>query len=40
MKKKLGIIVLAVLLCVVLVFTFAACKKKTTEPEKGGDMVL
>ena len=34
MKKKIGIII-AILLCVVLVFTFAACKKKkTTDGDK------
>ena len=35
MKKKLGII-LAILLCVVLVFTFAACKKDKNNENKGG----
>jgi len=32
MKRKIAIVI-AVLLCVVLVFTFVACKKKVTEPE-------
>ena len=37
MKKRLGIIILAILLCVVLVFTFAACKKKNNGNEGGDD---